>query len=59
MKTWIVYFYDKHSDETRSLQVTLPDGTDEDAVGEAAIKEADERGWPASFRLGDVVPLDQ
>lgn len=48
---WRVNFFDKNSDEARSLVV---DADDEISAEETAEKEADERGWPASFRIADA-----
>ena len=54
MKKWQVWFYDKHSEEIRTLQVNAD--CEEDAEAEA-VKEADARGWPISFRLGDATMM--
>lgn len=48
---WRVNFFDKNSTETRSLIVTADN--EEDAEADAVF-EADARGWPESFRLGDA-----
>lgn len=48
MKKWQVWFYDKHSEEIRTLQVNAD--CEEDAEAEA-VKEADARGWPISFAV--------
>jgi len=48
-------FYDKNSDETRTLTVEAPN---EDKAEDAACTEADKRGWSNSFRLGDVEEVD-
>lgn len=56
MKKWQVWFYDKHSEETRTLQVEAD--CEEDAE-EKAAQEADDRGWPLSFRVGEAMPMDE
>lgn len=55
MKKWQVLFYDKHSEETRTLQVEAD--CEEDAE-EKACKEADSCCWSQSFRVGDAMPID-
>lgn len=52
---WRVNFYDKNSDETRSLIVQADS---EDAAEIMGEKEADCRGWSNSFRVADAEPID-
>ena len=51
MKRYCANFFDKNGDETRSITVEASSNVEAE---EKAIKEADNRKWPESFRLGDV-----
>lgn len=51
-----VHFFDKNGDETRSLVV---DADDKDSAEDVAESEADERGWPANFRICDAEPVEE
>lgn len=55
MKRYRVNFFDKNGDEYRSITVEAE--SESDAEDKAAT-EADKRGWPNSFRLGDVEEED-
>jgi len=46
-----VNFSDKNGDEFRSLTVEAADELDAENRG---CEEADNRGWPQSFKMGDV-----
>jgi len=46
-----VNFFDKHSDETRSLNV---DACDWDEAENIAADRADAMGWPQSFKVADA-----
>ena len=51
MPRFRVNFFDKNGDEFRSITV---EAANELQAEDKAIAEADKRGWPNSFRLGDV-----
>jgi len=44
-------FFDKNGDESRSFTV---EADSEQQAEDKATAEADKRGWPNSFKLGDV-----
>ena len=44
-------FFDKNSDEFRAITV---EADTEKQAEEKATQEADRRGWPDNFKLGDV-----
>ena len=48
-------FYDKYSDETRSLTV---EADDEDSAEDKACEKANSLNWPSGFRLADVEELE-
>lgn len=48
-------FFDKNGDEFRSLIV---EAKNENDAEDKAETEANQRGWPESFRLGDVEEID-
>lgn len=52
---WRVNFFDKHSNETRTLTVEATDENNAETKGES---EADAKGWPKSFKISDVEEID-
>lgn len=52
---WKVNFFDKHGDETRSLNIIAEN---EDAAERLAALEADKRGWSQSFKVADAEKVD-
>ena len=48
-------FFDKNSDEFRSFYVEAGNENDAEHAAEA---KADKRGWPDSFKLGDVEKVE-
>ena len=56
MKRWRVHFYEKNGDETRSLVVDAVDEEDAESQGEL---EANNRGWPSTFKVSGAELLEE
>ena len=55
MKRYRVNFFDKDSDEFRSITV---EAANEDEAEDKAVDRVGEENWPSSFRVGDVEELE-
>jgi hypothetical protein len=52
---WKVNFFDKNSDETRTLTVEASDDMEAEEIAE---NKANELGWNRSFRIADAQEIE-